>query len=383
MALLGVPPERARYPAPDRLTPPDPDRRIDPVMEPVRIALLGCGQVGLTHHLPALIALPGVQVVALAESDDRRRATAHAKVPEAVATADWREALEVPAVDAVVVCLPNACHASAGRAAFAAGRHAFVEKPIACSLAEADLLLQAWRSSGAVGMAGFNYRFNPLYRAARERLGEGRIGEPLVVRSAFTIPEAGLPSWKRGRRDGGGALLDLGSHHVDMVRWLLAEPVEARAEVRSRASEDDVALLGLRLEDGVEVQSLFAFGTVSEERFEIYGTEGRLVVDRGRQQGAVVEAKGRRSWGSFLGPVPRSPAQAAWLWEKRRTPGHEPSHRSALAAFVEAVRSGSNRSPDLEDGRACLAVLEAAERSAALGRPVAVGGTGRGDGTDG
>ena len=348
-------------------------------MESVRIALLGCGQVALTHHLPALAGLPGVQVVALAERDDGRRAAARARVPEAVATADWREAIEVGEPDAVVVCLPNADHAVAGRAAFDSGRHAFVEKPIACSLAEADLLLQAWRASGKVGMAGFNYRFNPLYRAARERLREGRIGEPLVVRSAFTIPAEGLPPWKRDRQNGGGALLDLGSHHVDMVRWLLAEPVEARAEVRSRASEDDLALLGLRLEGGIEVQSMFAFGTVAEERLEVYGTEGRLVVDRGRQQGAVVEKKGRRSWASLLGPVPRSRVQAAWLWEKRRTPGHEPSYRAALAAFVGAVRSGSNRPPDLADGWACLAVLDAAERSASLGRPVAIGGpeTGR------
>ncbi|MGH7544350.1 MAG: Gfo/Idh/MocA family protein [Gemmatimonadota bacterium] len=352
-------------------------------MEPVRIALLGCGQAALTHHLPALVGLPGVQVVALAEPDDRRRAAAGARVPEAVATADWREAIETAEPDAIVICLPNTDHAMAGGAAFRAGRHAFVEKPIACSLAEADLLLDAWRRSGAVGMAGFNYRFNPLYQAARLRLREGRIGEPLVIRSAFTIPGDGMPSWKRGRRDGGGALLDLGSHHVDLVRWLVAEPVEARAEVRSRASEDDVALVRLRLEGGIEVQSLFAFGTVSEERLEIYGTEGRLVVDRGRQQSVVVEEKGRRSWASLLGSVPRSPAQAAWLWEKRRTPGHEPSYRAALAAFVEAVRSRSNRSPDLEDGRACLAVLDAAERSAELGRAVAVAGPGMGNGSDG
>ena len=305
---------------------------------------------------------------------ERDATAAGARAPQAAATADWREAIQVGDPAAVVVCLPNAEHAEAGRAAFLAGRHAFVEKPIARSLSEAGPLLEAWRATGKVGMTGFNYRFNPLYRSAREALQQGRIGEPLVVRSAFTIPGDGLPPWKRGRQGGGGALLDLGSHHVDLVRWLLAEPVEASAAVRSRTSEDDVALLRLRLEGGVEVQSLFAFGTVEEERLEIYGTEGRLVVDRGRQQSAVIEKKGRRSWASLLGLVPRTPAQAAWLWEKRRTPGHEPSHRTALAAFVDAVRSGANRPPDLEDGRACLAVLEAAERSAAVGRAVAVTG---------
>jgi predicted dehydrogenase len=343
-------------------------------MEPVRIALLGCGQVGLTHHLPALLGLPGVRVVSLAEADPERRAAAGARAPEAAVTADWREAIGLREPDAVLVCLPNADHAEAGRAAFQAGRHAYIEKPIARSLAEAEPLLDAWRASGKVGMAGFNYRFSPLYRAAREGLREGRIGEPLVVRSAFTIPGDGIPSWKRHRQGGGGALLDLGSHHVDLVRWLLAEPLEARAVVRSRASEDDLVLLRLRLEGGIEVQSLFAFGTVDEERLEIYGTEGRLVVDRGRQQSAVIEKKGRRSWASLLGPVPRSPAQAAWLWEKRRTPGHEPSYRAALAAFADAVRSGANRPPDLEDGRACLAVLDAAGRSAVLGQAVAVTG---------
>lgn len=346
--------------------------------KPIRVALLGCGQVGLTYHLPALIALPDVQVVALAESESGRRRAARSRVPHAVATAEWQEALAVGEPDAVVICLPNADHAAAGRAAFEAGRHAFVEKPIACSLADADPLIQAWRSSAKVGMAGFNYRFNPLYVDARQWLREGRIGIPRVVRSTFTIPGNDLPAWKR-HGQGGGALLDLGSHHVDMMRWLLAEPVEVRAELRS----PDVALLHLRLAGGIEAQSLFAFGTVAVERFEIYGTEGRLVVDRGRHQGAVVETPGRRSWGRLLGPVPRSPTEVRRLWTKLRTPGYEPSYRSALAAFVEAVRRDSNRTPDLEDGRLCLAVLDAAERSARLGRPVAVTEPGKGRGAGG
>lgn len=365
----------ASYPTRVRLTPRGRNGSIDRVMKPVRVALLGCGQVGLTYHLPALVALPDVQVVALAEPDEGRRRAARARVPQAVATADWQEALEVGEPDAVVICLPNADHAAAGGAAFEAGRHAFVEKPIACSLAEADPLVQAWRASGKVGMAGFNYRFNPLYLDARERLREGRIGVPRVVRSTFTIPGHDLPAWKR-HGVGGGALLDLGSHHVDMMRWLLAEPVEVQAELGS----PDVALLHLRLADGIMAQSLFAFGTVAVERFEVYGTEGRLVIDRGRHQGAIVEIPGRRSWGRLLGPIPRSPTELVRLWTKLRTPGYEPSYRSILAAFVEAVRRGSNRAPDLEDGRLCLAALEAAERSARLGRPVAVAGKGRGAG---
>jgi predicted dehydrogenase len=173
-----------------------------------------------------------------------------------------------------------------------------------------------------------------------------------------------VPGWRRARREGGGALLDLGSHHVDLVRWLLDdEIVEARASLRSRSSEDDTAVVELALASGPSVQSLFAYGTVDEERFEVYGEEGRIVVDRRRYQRAAVERSGE---GRFrrAARTARDGADVRYILEKRRLPGHEPSHLAALRRFAAAASTGKPVKPDLLDGRACAAVLEAAASEA-------------------
>jgi len=222
-------------------------------------------------------------------------------------------------------------------------------------------------------MMGFNYRFNRLYRSARQWLAAGRLGEGIAVRTVFSIAECDLPEWKRKRADGGGALDELGSHHIDLVRFLFGEIVQVRADIHSRRSEADTACLQMRLGSGLVVQSLFAFGATNEERFEIHGSEGTLVVDRSREQDVRFERPGR-SWPRLrraahaLSQIRHAP----YVLEKRFVPGHEPSHRTALERFVAAA-AGDGRSiaPDLDDGHACVAVVDAAERSARERRAVA------------
>jgi predicted dehydrogenase len=334
----------------------------------LRLALLGCGEGAQRHHLPILARLDGVELATVADPVSSARIAASRGAPDANVVEDWRQALATPGLDAVVVCLPSAAHADATVAALERGLHVYVEKPLATSLVDADRVVAAWREAGVVGMTGFNYRFNALYRSARQLLASGRLGGLLAARTVFTLVRADVPGWKRARADGGGVLLDLASHHVDLARWLLDDVVvEARASIHSRHSEEDTALVELRLTSGLVVQSLFAYGTVEEERFEIYAEAGRLVVDRRRHQDAVFERAGRGRLGR-AGAAIRDLTRVGSILEKRFAAGHEPSHRVALAAFAAAVRTLTPSKPDLEDGRACLAAIEAAERSARSGR---------------
>ncbi len=336
---------------------------------PLRLALLGCGEVARLHHLPALARMPEACVAVAADPVAAVRAAALRHAPAARAVADWREAVAAPGVDAALLCLPNALHADATEAAAEHGLHVYVEKPLATSLADADRVLARCDAAGVVGMMGFNYRFNALYAEARRLLASGRLGVLVGARTVFSLARADLPGWKRARTGGGGVLLDLGSHHVDLARWLFQEEVvELHAEVRSRRSEDDTAALQLRLASGLHIQSFFAYGTVDEERFEVYGESGRLVVDRRRNQRALIEppGEGRLRRG---GRTARDSARIGYMLEKRRAPGREPSHRAALRRFVAAAREGVPAKPDLRDGRACAAVLDAADRSVRSGRP--------------
>ena len=151
-------------------------------------------------------------------------------------------------------------------------------------------------------------------------------------------------------RDGGGVLLDLGSHHIDLVRWFLGREVEeVRASCRSQRLEDDTAMVELRLAGGLMVQSFFSQNAGDQDEFELYREGGKVTMER------------YRSWRG-----------GRYLVRKLLSPDREPSYRAAWAHFVEAVESGREASPNLEDGYRSLEVIAAAEESARTGATVSL-----------
>lgn len=322
--------------------------------------------MGRVVHLKSLRQLPQVEVVALAESDAQRREQASQEVPRAALFSDYRELLDRSEIDATVICLPNALHAEAAIAALHRGKHVYLEKPLAINLEEGRKLLDVWRRSGRVGMIGFTYRFNPLHQQVRRHLEAGRLGELIGVRSVFTTAPHYLPEWRQRRASGGGVLLDLASHHVDLVRfWFDQRPLEVHATIKSERVEADTATLELRLANGLVIQSFFSMSSIDDDRFEIYGRRGKLCLDRYNSWNVDLTGLGRasasfRRFGQALAWLPRS----RFAISKLRAPGREPSFAAALAHFVVAAQHGQQASPNLEDGFHSLAVITAAEESA-------------------
>ncbi len=288
-----------------------------------------------TVHLPVLRRLPDVELVAVVDAEPRQW-------PDGIpGFTDYRDALALPGLDAVLIATPNAQHAPIALAALQAGKHVYLEKPLATNLAEAEPVIAAWRRAGVVGMIGFNYRFNPLFVKLRQRL---RATDVRRVRSAFTTPARPLPAWKQSRATGGGVLLDLGSHHFDLLPWLLDRPVEkVTAAIRSVKTEADTATVHWRFAGGITGESFFSLAADrDDDRIEI----GPLVVDRYRS---------RRVSGKFA-------ALPGWYtFQRFRSPGHEPSYLRALTEFVTAIREGRPASPDLADGYRSLELVTEAE----------------------
>jgi predicted dehydrogenase len=341
-------------------------------MGPLKIGVIGCGGIAQSVHLPLLSRLPQVQIVALAEADPERRAAAGQWARGASLFAGYPELLRESEAEAVLICLPNALHAEAAIASFENGRHVYLEKPVATALADARSVLSAWKSAGVTGMIGFNYRFNPLYVEARRQIASGRLGKLVGARSVFATSASNLPAWKRSRAGGGGVLLDLASHHLDLIRFFFDQEICAvSADLRSLRSEGDSAALQLRLSDGLLVQSLFSFRAIEEDRFEVYGEKGKLTVDRYASLDVEISDPIRRG-ARLKGWVKsaQSISHVPYMLQKLRAPGGEPSYRAALAHFVAAARSGCSPQPDLLDGCRSLAVIAAAEESAALERTV-------------
>ncbi|NJM07499.1 Gfo/Idh/MocA family oxidoreductase [Candidatus Gracilibacteria bacterium] len=343
-------------------------------MTAVQVGLIGCGRIAQLVHLDLLAKLPGAQLVALAEADEQRLIEARSRVPTAFAVSDYRALLERSDVEAVVICLPTALHAEAATAALAAGKHVYLEKPLATNCDEGAAVLAAWQGTALVGMMGFNYRFNALYMLARRAVQVGKIGQVLAARSVFSSGGRQLATWKQQRRSGGGVLLDLASHHVDLIHYLFGQPVvETYAELRSARNEDDSAFVQLRLADGLVAQAFFSTSTVDEDRFEIYGTAGKISVDRQHGWNIVVTPSPDNA--GRLRKIGRSAlarVSSPYVRERITAPQAEPSYRAALAHFVAAVRKPGLHYPDFHIGYRSLAVVAAAERSAAQGAPVAI-----------
>ncbi len=341
-------------------------------MKPVRVGLLGCGNVALRVHVPTLRRLSGVQVAAVADVDPANQDRVARLVPTAKRFHDYRDLLRNSATDAVVICLPPALHAEAARAALAAGKHVYLEKPLATTWREGRPVVEFWRATGLVGMIGFNFRFNPLYRSAREYLIRGALGPLVAARTVFAAPVRALPPWKERRDAGGGALLELGSHHLDLLPHLFEqEVVEVSAQVRSVRSQDDTAALAMRLGDGILVQSLFSIAAADEDRLEVYGQRGVLSLNRYLSlhvdvRGPTLRMATLRRGLRAAGALARAPGRLRCLVSA----DYEPSYAAALGMFVDAVRSGRPARPDLEDGLGSLRIVEAAEESARVGRVV-------------
>ncbi|MFW6084052.1 MAG: Gfo/Idh/MocA family protein, partial [Gemmatimonadota bacterium] len=258
----------------------------------MKIGLLGCGRIARFFHLDILANRSPFQLLAVADAAPEARATASEQAPGAALYDDYRALIERADVDSVVVCLPPALHVPAGVAAFQAGKHVYMEKPIARTAAEAAPLIEAWEASGRVGMMGFNYRYDPSFREARDVIRAGRLGEVVAVRSSFTSETRSLPRWKESRESGGGALLDLASHHIDLIRYLLGEePIRGFASVRSDRVEDDHATFDLFLESGVTVQSFASLSSVHDHRLEVHGRDAFLRVDRFRRPSLSIRAR--------------------------------------------------------------------------------------------
>lgn len=344
------------------------------IRKPLTIGLVGCGWFAQAVHLPILRRLPGADLIALAEPDPDRRRAAGRRFPAARLCADYRDLLKIRGLDAVIVSVPTALHAEVAIAAMQRGKHVYLEKPIATGLREADDVVSAWKHSEVVGMVGFNYRLNALHQAARIHLQAGKLGPLTGARTVFTTPPRSMPPWKRARSSGGGVLLDLASHHVDLVRFLFQQEVRlVYAEISSRCTEQDTATLQLQLADGLPVESYFSLAAAEEDRFEIYGQAGKLAVDRYRSLDVdFFDAGGASSRLRRATLRLRSFGNVPYLFKKMRSPWHEPSYRESLSRFVSAARGRDKASPDLLDGYRSLEVICAAEESAKTGRSVSL-----------
>lgn len=344
----------------------------------VNIGIVGCGEVTGQKHLRALLAVPEARVVALADSDRQRLDQVADRYSIAHRYPNIFALLEHLELDAVGVCVPAFARAEVAVAAIEAGKHVYLEKPLALSLEDADRIIQAASVRRQKYLMGFHMRWHRLIREARMMVASGGVGSIETVRTLWFSPrlDEGLPSWRNRRASGGGALVEIGVHCFDLWRHLASAEVEQIfAATRGGTRDDEVAAVTARMSNGTLGSGVFSERTSHEIEAEICGAGGRLRVGCQRFDGLeffpVGSAPGRlslrlRGISRFLGGLP------AGLRGMRNGGDYLDSYRGAWRHFCRVIRNDGEVDCAIEDGRRALAIALAAVESASTGLPARV-----------
>jgi predicted dehydrogenase len=317
-----------------------------------RVGVVGCGGIACNVHLRVLRRLAGVEVVALADPDAGARARAQRLAPGAAAFATVPELLAEGGLDAVVVASPTPLHAEHARQVLAAGRHLYLEKPIATTVEDGRDVVAAGAEAGVVAAVGFNRRRHPLFVRAHALLRAGELGHVEVAQGSFCEP---MPAsdWRRSP-EAGGPLLDLASHHVDALRWLLAdEPTSVE-----RRDDGTTAALTLGFAGGTVAQLAASFDAGRTDTLVLHGERGSLALDRYARSLRLTRA----TRGYAVRRVRSRPAATQLRWRARSVlqRGHDPSYAATVAAWVAAIQGDEQAQlPTLEDGLRSLEAVAA------------------------
>jgi len=322
----------------------------------------------MERHLPVLRALPGVTLVGVADAV-RERAEAAAQRFETRAFAGYRALLAEASAEVVAVCTSAPAHRETGLAVLEAGKHLFVEKPLALTREDAEALVRGGEAATGRAAVGFNLRAHRLARRARDVVRSGQLGTVEVVRSTLASGVhfgATTPAWRKDRNQGGGAFFEMAVHHFDLWRFLLGvEIVEVRSLGKTGEWMDDAAAIAARLSNGAMATLALSQSTRAVNEVEILGQKGNLRLDAYRFDGLEVTPASANpgSAGYRIRGAVSSVGAAIEAWPIIRQGGDwAVSYRTEWQLFLEAVRGGGPVEATLEDGsRAVEAALRAIE----------------------
>jgi predicted dehydrogenase len=351
----------------------------------VGIALVGTG-FAVNVQLPAFRLVPGAEVRALVGRDAARTEALGRRHRIPTATTRLVDVLEDPRVDLVCVTTPPDLHRAFSIEALAAGKHVLCEKPLALDAQEARDMERAAAESHRLALVDHQMRFSPAVLKLRHLLAEGYLGTPLhadvEVAGARWLDRAKPFSWWQESARGGGALGALGSHVVDLLRWLFGDVRSVAADLATFITErtpegalqprhvdsDDWAALLFRFRPPSRLRAVARLSAVTHRgggfHVVVHGTEGTLRLDtEGRLCGS------RREPGRDDAPFEELGGPDSLSAATRKLLPDSPwavAFAHAAPAIVAAVAAGEAppNAATFADGRAVQEVLDAARRAA-------------------
>ncbi len=317
----------------------------------VNIAIIGCGLIGRKRAK----FLAGCRLVACSDVIRDRAEAVASEHPGAVVASDWSEVIHARTVDLVVVATTHDKLAEITGAALSFGKHVLVEKPAARSSRELEHVVRLAEATGLRVHVGFNHRYHPALRKAREIVVAGLIGEPLYVRGRYG--HGGRIGYEREwradpSRSGGGELIDQGIHLIDLARWFLGDFVNVSGFAHTYFWKMPVEDNGFMLLRTAENRAAFLHASCTEWKnqfsFEIFGDAGKVeIAGLGGSYGVERITLYRM--------LPEMGPPETTMWE---FPMPDRSWETELEEFLSEIRTGKEPAANLRDARAALKIVE-------------------------
>ncbi len=344
----------------------------------LKVGLIGLGSICQGGHIPGWMALEDCEIVAGADvSPAARSNTKHrAGLGDEMLFEDYRQMLEQVQFDVVDICTPQKLHVKPALAAFAAGCHVLVEKPIATSAADARKMIDAGHQAGRLLMVGQSMRFTENHLALKRWVDEGLVGEVYWGRASW-LRSRGVPSrpsFLLSELSAGGPTYDIGVHVLDLSLWLMGhpEPVAVSANTWLKLADkpslmkhdpamyelpDDLAVGLIRFDNGACL-SLEASWALNSPEFDTWsvmlaGTEGGIV----NNPPTLVREEAGMLTNTYAQVNPDAGVR---------------SHSAEIAAFVTAIRDNLPSPVPGEQALITQRILDGIYKSAERGKEVGV-----------
>jgi predicted dehydrogenase len=363
----------------------------------LRVGLIGHGFMGKAHsnawrQAPRFFDLPAdVCLHTICGRNARALKKSAAQFGWEKCATDWRAVIKDPEIDLIDITTPNDSHCEIALAAAAAGKAILCEKPLALNVAEAKRMTDAVRKARVVNMVCHNYRRVPALALAREMIADGSLGDRIYhfraryAQDWIADPEFPLVWRLRAGPAGSGSLGDIGSHIVDLGRYLVGEfrevcaasetfvkerPLPGSLRRRGRVTVDDAVAIVGRFRNGALASleaTRFAPGRKNGLTIEINGTTGSLVFDLEQMNRLQFydghDPQRQRGFREIIVTESAHPYAGHW-WPSGHLIGYEHSFVHTMADFVRAVVARKNIWPNFADGLANQRVLAAIQQSA-------------------
>lgn len=269
-------------------------------MKKLRWGVIGAGGIADRRTIPGMMLAENAELVAVMEINMELAEKCRAKWGCKRAYDSEAALLADPEVDAVYIATPVVCHARQAMMAADAGKHILIEKPLASTVEESEKVVAYCREKGVKIAAGLMMRFGTHVQNMKKAVAEGKIGKPVSGYAQFTGWSPDRPgNWRQSKATaGGGAMMDMGVHCIDLLQYITDSKVVQVAGMHDtltfRYEVEDSSTVLLRLENGCQcvVQSNFNVpNEISKWRVELFGDKGRLLGDNiiGQIDGGTLE----------------------------------------------------------------------------------------------